>query len=412
MKKTYGIAKRNSFNEELSKILNLLAVSYTYTANYDEALKANFEALTVNEKRNSLEDVSITCNNIGLVYFKLRNYDESLKFYQKSLLAKKKSGSTFDLDRLYTNMALCYNQLNAFTEAEKSIQEAFKACGNNCSDEIVMEAELALGVSLLNSKRSVEAIDHFNKSLALSRKLKSTRFEMEILSLLAKTYLQEGDDEKALELLRTAEVISKSTEYLQSLLYLYEKFSEYYSETNDYKNAAYYSRKYSSLRDSVLSESLIKNLADVQSKFAERENLATITIKDQTIKQQRYISTLIALTFILSGLLILFIMRSNRVARKLNSKLSEEVQRQTAELTVAKSKLERSNKSLMYVNAELDNLIYKTSHDLKGPLTTLKGICNLALMDVKDATALDYFSKIDQTTAKLSKVLDRLSVIS
>lgn len=412
LKKTYGIAKRNSFNEELSKILNLLAVSYTYTANYDEALKANFEALTVNEKRNSLEDVSITCNNIGLVYFKLRNYDESLKFYQKSLLAKKKSGSTFDLDRLYTNMALCYNQLNAFTEAEKSIQEAFKACGNNCSDEIVMEAELALGVSLLNSKRSVEAIDHFNKSLALSRKLKSTRFEMEILSLLAKTYLQEGDDEKALELLRTAEVISKSTEYLQSLLYLYEKFSEYYSETNDYKNAAYYSRKYSSLRDSVLSESLIKNLADVQSKFAERENLATITIKDQTIKQQRYISTLIALTFILSGLLILFIMRSNRVARKLNSKLSEEVQRQTAELTVAKSKLERSNKSLMYVNAELDNLIYKTSHDLKGPLTTLKGICNLALMDVKDATALDYFSKIDQTTAKLSKVLDRLSVIS
>ncbi|NBW35565.1 MAG: hypothetical protein EBR30_11215 [Cytophagia bacterium] len=412
LKKTYGIAKRNNYLEELSKILNILAVSYTFTANYDEALKANFEALTVNEKRNNLEDISISCNNIGLVYFKLRNYDESLKFYQKSLIAKQKSGSTFDLDRLHINMALCYNQLNAFIEAEQSIAEAFKACGNNCSDEIVMEAELALGVSLLNSKRSVEAIDHFNKSLALSRKLKSTRFEMEILSLLAKTYLEEGDDEKALELLRTAEVISKSTEYLQSLLYLYEKFSDYYAETNDYQNAAYYSRKYSSLRDSVLSESLIKNLADVQSKFAERENLATITIKDQTIKQQRYISTLIALTFILSGLLILFIMRSNRVARKLNSKLSEEVQRQTAELTVAKSKLERSNKSLMYVNAELDNLIYKTSHDLKGPLTTLKGICNLALMDVKDVTALDYFSKIDQTTAKLSKVLDRLSVIS
>lgn len=412
LKKTYGIAKRNNYYEELSKILNLLAVSYTYTANYDEALKTNFEALTVNEKRNNLEDISISCNNIGLVYFKLRNYDESLKFYQKSLMAKKKSGSTFDLDRLYTNMALCYNQLNAFTEAEKSIAEAFKACGNNCSDEIVMEAELALGVSLMNSERSGVAIDHFNKSLALSRKLKSTRFEMEILSLLAKTYLQEGDDEKALELLRTAEVISKSTEYLQSLLYLYEKFSDYYAETNDYQNAAYYSRKYSSLRDSVLSESLIKNLANVQSQFAERENLAAISIKDQTIKQQRYISTLIALTFILSGLLILFIMRSNRIARKLNSKLSEEVQRQTAELTVAKAKLEKSNKSLMYVNAELDNLIYKTSHDLKGPLTTLKGICNLALMDVKDATALDYFAKIDQTTAKLSKVLDRLSVIS
>ncbi len=412
LKKIYGIAKRNNYIEELSKILNLLAVSYTFTANYDEALKANFEALTVNEKRNSLEDISMSCNNIGLVYFKLSNYDESIKYYQKSLDAKKKSGSTFDLDRLHINMALCYNQLKAFNEAELSIQEAFKACGNNCSDEIVMEAELALGVSLHNSKRSDEAIEHFNKSLLLSRKLSSTRFEMEILSLLASTYLEQGNDEKALEILRTAENISNSTVYLQSLLYLYEKFSDYYAETSDYQNAAYYSRKYSGLRDSVFSENLIKNLADVQSKFAERENLATISTKDQIIKQQRYISSLIALTFILSGLLILFIMRTNRIARKLNSKLSEEVQRQTAELTVAKSKLEKSNKSLMYVNAELDNLIYKTSHDLKGPLTTLKGICNLALMDVKDATALDYFAKIDQTTAKLSKVLDRLSVIS
>lgn len=412
LKRTYGIAKRNNFNEELSKVLNLLAISYTFTANYDEALKANFEALTVNEKRNSLEDISISCNNIGLVYFKLSNYDESIKYYQKSLMAKKKSGTTFDLDRLYINMALCYNQLKDFTKAELSIQEAFKACGDDCSDEIVMEAELAWGVSLHNTKRSNEAIEHFNKSLMLARKLKSTRFEIEILSLLASTTLEQGNDEKALEFLRTAEDISNSTEYLQSLIYLYKKISDYYAETSDYQNAAYYSRRYSSLRDSVLNEGLIKNLADIQSKFAERENLATISIKDQTIKQQRYISSLIALTFILSGLLILFIMRSNRIARRLNSKLSEEVQRQTAELTVAKSKLERSNKSLMYVNAELDNLIYKTSHDLKGPLTTLKGICNLALMDVKDETALDYFSKIDQTTAKLSKVLDRLSVIS
>jgi signal transduction histidine kinase len=412
LNRAYGIAKRNSFYEELSRVLNLQAVIFTYAARYDEALKANFEALDVNERRRNIEDVSISCNNIGIVYFKLRNFEEALKFYKKSLEAKKKVNFTFDLDRLYINMALCYNQLEDHVEAEKRIKEALSVCGENCADDILMEAELALGVSLLDRGKANESVEHFDKSLEIARRLGSIRFEIEILSNLADAYLALGMPEKALEILKNAEADLGNTEYLQSLLYLYERFSDYYAETNDYQNAAYYSRKYSGLRDSVLSEGLIKNLADVQSKFAERENLATISIKDQTIKQQRYISSLIALTFILSGLLILFIMRTNRIARKLNSKLSEEVQRQTAELTVAKSKLEKSNKSLMYVNAELDNLIYKTSHDLKGPLTTLKGICNLALMDVKDELALDYFTKIDQTTAKLSKVLDRLSVIS
>lgn len=412
LKKAYGIAKRNSYYEELSRVLNLQAVIYTFAARYDEALKTNFEALDVNERRKNIEDISVSCNNIGIVYFKLRNFEEALKFYQKSLDAKNKAKSTFDLDRLYINMALCYNQLDDHLEAERKIEQALLVCGESCADDILMEAELALGVSFLDRGKASESIEHFSKALEIAQKLKSIRFEIEILSNLAGAYLALESPDKALEILKDAEKNSDNTEYLQSVLDLYEKFSDYYSETSDYQNAAYYSRKYSSLRDSVLSESLIKNLADVQTKFAERENLATISIKDQTIKQQRYISTLIALTFILSGLLILFIMRSNRIARKLNSKLSEEVQRQTAELTVAKAKLEKSNKSLMYVNAELDNLIYKTSHDLKGPLTTLKGICNLALMDVKDATALDYFAKIDQTTAKLSKVLDRLSVIS
>jgi signal transduction histidine kinase/lipopolysaccharide biosynthesis regulator YciM len=412
LKRAYNIAKRNSYYEELSRVLNLQAVIFTFAARYDEALKTNFEALSVNEQRMNMEDISVSCNNIGMVYFKLRNFEEALKFYQKSLEAKNQAKSTFDLARLYINMALCYNQLEDHLEAERKIEQALSVCSESCADDILMEAELALGVSFLDRGEANVSIGHFNKSLEIAQKLNSLRFEIEILSNLAEAYLVLGETDKALDILEDAEANSDNTEYLQALLDLYEKFSDYYSETSDYKNSAFYSRKYSDLRDSVLSEGLIKNLADIQSKFAERENLATITIKDQTIKQQRYISSLIALTFILSGLLILFIMRSNRVARKLNSKLSEEVQRQTAELTVAKSKLERSNKSLMYVNAELDNLIYKTSHDLKGPLTTLKGICNLALMDVKDPTALDYFSKIDQTTAKLSKVLDRLSVIS
>jgi signal transduction histidine kinase len=64
------------------------------------------------------------------------------------------------------------------------------------------------------------------------------------------------------------------------------------------------------------------------------------------------------------------------------------------------------------VNEELDNFIYKTSHDIRGPLASLKGMCNVALMDVKDELALNYLKKLDITAEKLNTILTRLLIVN
>jgi signal transduction histidine kinase len=64
------------------------------------------------------------------------------------------------------------------------------------------------------------------------------------------------------------------------------------------------------------------------------------------------------------------------------------------------------------VNSELDNFIYRTSHDIRGPLVTLKGVCNVALLDVKDDVALDYLKKLDATSTKLNVILTRLLIVN
>lgn len=407
-----GIAKRNKYDNELGKSLNILANSYTFLGNYDKALDHHFQSLVLNEKLNKLADASITLNNIGLVYYKLSNWEEAIKYYKKSLEYKKKSESKYDLDRLLINMALCYNQSGEFELAKEHITLALEVCGETCSQIILTEANFSLGVVYRGQNKLKLSQFHFGEALVLSRKLGEKRFEIESLTHIASIFSEKGDYDSANFYLINANEIARNYNYSQLLLSIYKQFSEVYGNLKDYKNAALYSKKYSDLKDSTFNAQLIKNLGDIQTRFAERENLATINTKEQIIEQQRYVSMLIAITVILSGLLILFIMRINRITRRLNTKLSEEVQKQTAELVVAKVKLEKSNTSLRYVNAELDNLIYKTSHDLKGPLTTLKGICNLAMIDVREAIALDYFQKIDNTAEKLNKVLDRLSIIS
>lgn len=405
LSRAYGIAKRNNQKEQLVRILNLLAISYTYTSNYDDALKANFESLSLNEKFGNIEEIGITCNNIGLVYFKLRNANEALKYYKKSLEAKRSIRSTFDLDRLYINMALCYNQLRMFIEAEKFVEDALAVCKENCSDEIIMEAEISLAISLFERGLIDSSLEHFQKSLNIARELNNNRFVMENLSNIAGNYLALGDSERALRCLQEAESIAKNAEYLDPLLDVYKKFAKIFAESNDYEKSALYSKKYSDLRDSVLSEELINNLANIQANYAERENLSTIADNEKVIRAQRDLNYAIAFIVVMAFAFIYLIMRNSRTIRSLNTRLALEVQQKTIELV-------KSNHSLKQVNDELDNLVYKTSHDIRGPLATLKGVCNIALMDVSDETALAFLRKLDITSSQLNLVLDKFSRVN
>lgn len=89
------------------------------------------------------------------------------------------------------------------------------------------------------------------------------------------------------------------------------------------------------------------------------------------------------------------------------------------ELTVAKTKLEekveertqeliRLNHELMMSNAELDNFVYRASHDIKGPIMSMIGLCNLAEMETEDPRTIEYVQMLSSTAQGLKNVLMRL----
>jgi len=87
--------------------------------------------------------------------------------------------------------------------------------------------------------------------------------------------------------------------------------------------------------------------------------------------------------------------------KSLNNQLEERVNQRTTELNKAYS-------DLMEMHKELDTFIYRSSHDIKGPITTIMGLCNVGLMDVKDVKAHDYFKKVFHTSEKTQNMLRRI----
>ena len=59
-------------------------------------------------------------------------------------------------------------------------------------------------------------------------------------------------------------------------------------------------------------------------------------------------------------------------------------------------------------NKELDNFIYKTSHDVKGPIARIEGLINLGLIEAKEPVSIDYFKRLNNVAASFNIVLSRL----
>ena len=420
------IAHRNRMVDEEKSILNALAIAYTFIADYDKALKCHFQSLIIREEEGNKQEISVTLNNIGLVYFKLGNFQEALQYYKRSLQLREEANETYDLDRLLINIGLCFNQLKKFDEAQQYIDRALKICNDRCADEILIEGYCGLGVTNSAKGEFSVALDHFKKSLTISRKVDNKRFQAENLVCMAKIYIKTSENQLAAQVLNEAESIASAAGYNEPLIDTYRQFSTLFTNLNDFEKATIYQNRYINLKDSIYSEQLIDNIAKIQSDFAERENIATIAAKEEVIKQQRDLNIAIAIIAMLAGLLVLVLQRSNRTIKRVNAQLSEakEVIEEQNKLLEDKNKyldkeveaktvdLERVNQSLKQVNDELDNFIYKTSHDIRGPLASLKGMCNVALMDVKDPVALDYLSKLDTTAERLNTILTRLLIIN
>jgi signal transduction histidine kinase/ligand-binding sensor domain-containing protein len=93
----------------------------------------------------------------------------------------------------------------------------------------------------------------------------------------------------------------------------------------------------------------------------------------------------------------------NDELKNVNQNLEKKVDERTQEL-------QKAYQSLLATKNELDTFIYRSSHDIKGPLLRLLGLCNVAMIDVKDPTSLSYFKMLEKEIYVTNRILQKLIV--
>jgi signal transduction histidine kinase len=346
---------------------------------------------------------------------------------------KSESGDFYDLDRVYINLGLAYIDINNLEEAKTTILKGLEVCGDGCSDLIRVEALNGLGECYYREGNLDEAEKNFRGSLIIATKIGTKRNQAINLISLAEIDIKREFYAKANEGLLKAEEIGKEIGYNEILIDAYKKFSILFDQSKDFEKSAFYKGKYIQLHDSIYGDKLINNLAKVQSDYDERENIKTIADQDQLVtlqkesiaraRQQIFFVAIIALLIVGLATALYWFNKSQQKVNRALSAAKRTIEEQNHKLLDSNKWLDRlvkdrtkelheSNNALTKSNEELDHFIYKTSHDIRGPLATLKGMANLAMMDVKDPLALDYLKKLDNTAGKLNTILTRLLIIN
>lgn len=85
--------------------------------------------------------------------------------------------------------------------------------------------------------------------------------------------------------------------------------------------------------------------------------------------------------------------------------LNEELREQNWQLAMREEELKSAMEELSERNFELDQLMYKTSHDLRSPLSSIMGLVHLANLDKESAHRDQYLEKIEGRIKKLDEFI-------
>jgi signal transduction histidine kinase len=78
---------------------------------------------------------------------------------------------------------------------------------------------------------------------------------------------------------------------------------------------------------------------------------------------------------------------------------------QTTLLEEKNRKIDIARKELLSKNHELDNFVYRASHDLLGPVSSILGLHNVVTMEIKEQNALNYFNIFNSQATRMNEII-------
>lgn len=438
----------------ISSAFNNIGFTEYHFGNYTRALENLLRSMAMKKGIHNNYGLAQTINNVGLVYLKLKDFEKAKSYFNEALQTATQFGDKNQVLYACNNLGFACLQAGDYATAEAWFRQSLDHSSSVNNNNWVATTYSGLGQTKLKMNKMSEAIDWLKQSLQLRKDIGELTGISEIYYLLSQTDAAMGRYDSALYKLRYSQSIAQQIGSRNRQLENYDWLRSLFLQRSEMDSAFHYQGLYIKLKDSLFNENMARDLAAIQLQRAEQENLEKISERDMQLLRRSNWIALLALALIFSFILAIIYYQSykgkkrlsntliqkneeivnkneeilqqqeslllnnqklvsakdqidtqNELLRELNKKLQATVDLRTRELEIV-------NNDLKISNFELDHFMYRSSHDLKGPLVRLLGVCLVAQMDVDDVKAKKYFQLIEDTSRHLNELFDRLKAVS
>lgn len=257
----------------IASLYNKIGLVYQNTFKMDSAISFATKALKIYEAKDNIRYATSLRNNIANIYKGLKQYQKALDAHLKLAKINADIEDYEALVKSYNNIANAYLFLKDTTNSVLYYKK-----GIVLAEKRGVKSEMAAlynnyGSLLQNKNKNREAIKFLNKSLQLRKEL-NDKFGVASTSLhLAGLYMDLGQYDDVESNLKLGLKLSEESNANELKIDAYDKFAYYFVYKNNADSVMRYRELYKTLKDSVFSNQVLKEVAEVEEKYnaAERE---------------------------------------------------------------------------------------------------------------------------------------------
>ena len=345
---------------QIANSLNDISIIYATSGDFEKSLDYFKQALEIFQQTGDEKGESYALNNIGQIYQELKDEAMAKRYFLESLKIKEKRQDLYGISRGYTNLG--------------SIEE--------------------------KNEQWEESLRYYFKADSLYEKTNDVKAQASNLLAIARVTRRQGKvkESKRYSLL----ALEKATvvKSLSSMLTAYKQLATVEETQGNYKASLGYQKSYNEIADSLNNENHQANLDELKAKFNFEEQERKIALLNTEKElQQAMVERKNIITYALTGGMVLMIAISALLyyAYRMLARKNKEI--------------ETRNDELDKLNKEKDRFFSILSHDLKGPLGSLKGLSYLLTLSKDALTAeelLQLRNKIDTSLDNLTELINNV----
>jgi serine phosphatase RsbU (regulator of sigma subunit)/Tfp pilus assembly protein PilF len=388
-------SKKHNNNAGIAQSIALLGFMYEDEGDYHKSFELLEEALDMYIELNDSFNIATCYNDIGILYDNLGNSQRALEYYQMALELNVRIGDT-ELANNYMNIGGILSSIGELSKAEEYYLKAFDNAVQNKSSRTLAGVVSNL-VTYYTSVNKEKAIKYLAVQDSIANELKEPELLAQVyfksaglferdssfskvneLYLLAYEHFKKSSNHAFIPIFKNewAEYLLNEGKYEAALVVLIpaiEKLreseekgalskgllllSKIYEIQGKPQKSLIAFKEHSALKDSLLNESNIKEVTQLEMQFGFDQKLREKTQKEAKqkalykakIKQQTTITIAAGIAVLLSFVVLLVVIRSNRIRKKANLVLQEknkQINEQNEEISAQRDTLHKQNEEI------------------------------------------------------------------